>query len=59
MRHVAVTIEATGWEVWDCRVPNDVDDEWIRENFAELDDKRLHESGADAYMVTNVEWEDE
>lgn len=54
---VEVTLEATGaWEVWTCQVPDDADEQWVRDNFDTLDDKSLSDSGADSYTMTTVEF---
>lgn len=57
MKTVEVTLEATGaWEVWKVYVPDDADDEWVRQNFDTADDKSLSDSGADSYQITTIEF---
>ena len=53
-----VTVRATGaWEDWRMRVPIDVDEAWVRENFDTIEDKYLHESGSDSTELGDIAFE--
>lgn len=56
---VRVTLETSGaWEIWTFDVPNDADEEWVRDNYSGLSGS-LHESGHDHETISEVEFDDQ
>lgn len=56
---VEVTVSLEGaWESYRVEVPADADEEWVKNNWQQCDPD-LHESGADRYLVTEIDMRDE
>ncbi len=60
MKTVKFTQTGVGWEEWVAEVPDDADEDWVRENFFNNDKLSIYvnESGLEAVSETSIEMDE-